>query len=175
MNQGEITVHPCELSDKQLLAECRVENYRASGPGGQKRNKTSSAVRITHLPSGVSAIGTESRSQHDNRRKALARLRVELALAIRQKPRKARPAWWHEISDGTGRLRISPRSAHFAPVIAVVLDALHASAASLPEAAGLLGTTTSNLVDTCAKDGRVWAAIQQLRQRHGRPTLVPPW
>ena len=56
-----MSVHPCELTDEQLLHACRVENYRASGPGGQKRNKTSSAVRITHLASGISAIGTESR------------------------------------------------------------------------------------------------------------------
>ncbi len=167
-------VHPCELSDERLMQECRVENYRASGPGGQKRNKTSSAVRITHLASGVCAIGTESRSQHDNRRKALARLRVELALAIRRKADRTRPTWWHEVSGAGGRLRVSPRSERFAATIAVVVDALEASAGSLPEAAGLLGTSTSNLVKTCAKDGRVWAAAQRLRHRHGRPTLVSP-
>ena len=167
-------MHPCELSDERLLQECRVENYRASGPGGQKRNKTSSAVRITHMSSGVWAIGTESRSQHDNRRKALARLRVELAVAIRQKANKARPAWWHEVRGMDGRVRVGPRSERFAATVAVVLDALEASAGSLPEAAGLLGTSTSNLVDTCAKDGRVWAAVQRLRQAHGRPTLVAP-
>jgi hypothetical protein len=169
-----MSVHPCELTDEQLLHACRLENYRASGPGGQKRNKTSSAVRITHIASGTSAIGTESRSQHDNRRKALSRLRVELALAIRCPPRKAKPQWWPEVTTGTGRLCVSPRSDHFAATIAIVFDALDAATGSLPDAAALLGTSTSNLVDTCAKVPHAWAALQRLRQHHGRPTLVSP-
>lgn len=151
-----------------------MENYRASGPGGQKRNKTSSAVRITHIATGESAIGTESRSQHDNRRKALSRLRIELALAIRREVKKARPQWWHEITTDTGRLYISPRSDHFASAIAIIFDALDASTGSLPDAAALLGISTSNLVDTCAKSPQVWAALQRLRQHHGRPTLIAP-
>jgi protein subunit release factor B len=53
------------LSDDELLRQCAVDTYRASGPGGQKRNKTSSAVRLRHLPSGLSVIAEESRSQHD--------------------------------------------------------------------------------------------------------------
>jgi hypothetical protein len=169
-----MSVHPCELTDEQLLHACRVENYRASGPGGQKRNKTSSAVRITHVASGISAIGTESRSQHDNRRKALTRLRVELALAIRRSPKKTMPAWWSDVTTDTGRLHLSPRSDHFAPAIAIVFDALDAATGSLPDAAALLGTSTSNLVDTCAKVPQVWAALQRLRQHHGRPTLISP-
>ncbi|HRC56200.1 MAG TPA: peptide chain release factor-like protein, partial [Kofleriaceae bacterium] len=50
-------------TDNALLAQCEVDRYRASGPGGQHRNKTESAVRIRHLPTGVSAIAEESRSQ----------------------------------------------------------------------------------------------------------------
>src|SRR5437764_2607707 len=71
------------LSDGQLLAQCEVDTYRASGPGGQKRNKTSSAVRIRHPPSGLLVIAEESRSQHENRARALRRLRQALFLKIR--------------------------------------------------------------------------------------------
>src|SRR4051794_28568175 len=63
------------LTDDQLLAQCEVDTYRASGPGGQKRNKTSSAVRLRHPPTGLLVIAEESRSQHENKARALRRLR----------------------------------------------------------------------------------------------------
>src|SRR3954464_6088190 len=71
------------LSDAQLLAQCEVDTYRASGPGGQKRNKTSSAGRLRHPPSGLIVIAEESRSQHENRERALRRLRRALYLRLR--------------------------------------------------------------------------------------------
>src|ERR1700723_1107422 len=72
------------LTDAQLLAQCAVAPYRASGPGGQKRNKTSSAVRLRHLPSGLIVIAEESRSQHENKAKALRRIRQALYLQLRE-------------------------------------------------------------------------------------------
>src|SRR2546422_9155918 len=74
------------LTDPQLLAQCAVDTYRASGPGGQKRNKTSSAVRLRHLPSGLIVIAEESRSQHENKARARRRLRQALHLQIRERP-----------------------------------------------------------------------------------------
>src|SRR5256885_11179660 len=74
------------LTDAQLLAQCEVDTYRASGPGGQKRNKTSSAVRLRHPPSGLLVIAEESRSQHENKAKALRRLRPALYLDLREPP-----------------------------------------------------------------------------------------
>jgi peptide chain release factor len=60
------------------LREVRWETMRASGPGGQHVNRTESAVRVTHLPTGVQAMATEERSQHRNRKLALARLTKKL-------------------------------------------------------------------------------------------------
>ena len=81
---------PHRLPDEDLLAQCRVDTFRAGGQGGQHQNKTESGVRLTHLPSGIVVTARDSRSQHQNRRTALARLRVALAeLATPEVPRKA--------------------------------------------------------------------------------------
>lgn len=64
--------------DDRLLAECRVETFAAGGPGGQHQNRTESAVRLTHAPTGIQVVAREERSQHRNRRKALERLREAL-------------------------------------------------------------------------------------------------
>jgi len=74
--------------DDTLLAECRVETFRAGGPGGQHQNKAETGVRLTHLPTGIVVIARESRSQHRNRKTALARLRA--ALEERARPTKPR-------------------------------------------------------------------------------------
>lgn len=78
------------LPDDALLAQCEVHAHRASGPGGQHRNKAETAVRLVHLPSGVTVEGKDERSRTQNLRIALARLREKLARrAWRPPPRRA--------------------------------------------------------------------------------------
>lgn len=78
------------LADGALLAECREEFFVASGPGGQRRNKAATGVRLAHRASGVVVTATERRSQARNREAALARLRERLA-ALAREPRVRRP------------------------------------------------------------------------------------
>lgn len=69
---------PVPDSDEELLAQCRVETFRAGGPGGQHQNTTESGVRLVHLPTGIRAAARNERSQHRNRALALERLRRKL-------------------------------------------------------------------------------------------------
>jgi len=71
-----------------LEREVVIETYRAGGPGGQHRNVTDSAVRLTHLPSGVVVVSADSRSQHRN--KEIAFDRLIRRLAVLNRPRKRR-------------------------------------------------------------------------------------
>ena len=75
-------------SDRELLADCTVETYRSSGPGGQNVNRRETAVRIRHLPTGIVVTCQRERSQLRNKQIALEELRRRLeALAQPVRPR----------------------------------------------------------------------------------------
>lgn len=77
-------------SDADLLRECEVETFRASGPGGQHVNKTESAVRLRHLRSGVVVTARQERSQHQNKSLCLRKLREKIA-KLNHRPAKRVP------------------------------------------------------------------------------------
>lgn len=74
--------------DARLLAQCDIETFKASGPGGQHRNRRESGVRLRHRPTGLVVTATERRSQHRNREIALERLKRKLAARRRRRKRR---------------------------------------------------------------------------------------
>src|SRR5437870_4032810 len=72
-------------SDEDLLRECELDTFRASGPGGQHVNKTESAVRLRHLPTGLVVTCRQERSQHQNKLLCLRKLRARVA-QLNQRP-----------------------------------------------------------------------------------------
>lgn len=162
------------LSDRELLAESEVHTYRASGPGGQKRNKVESAVRIRHVPTSVTAIAEDSRSQLENRPRALRRLREAIAVRVRSAVDLSRFQAPPELGDLTrdgGRLRVNDHNPHYPIVIATVLDVLDALAGRVAETARALGLSTHHLVRFLAEHPHAWQEANRIRQQHGQQPL----
>ncbi len=154
------------LSDRALLDQCEVDRFRASGPGGQKRNKTSSAVRLRHAASGLSAVATESRSQHENRERALRRLREKLALDHREPvsldgyvaPRELRL-----LLERGGSTAAERRAAPYLIAAGQLLDLFVASAASVRDTAARLGLGSAAVSRLLSSDERVLRRANELR------------
>lgn len=99
----KIKVHPhvADQLDGLRKKDFRLQFFRASGPGGQHRNKTSTATRITHIATGISAEATDSRSQSDNRaaafRKLVAKLVEHYAGQFQTAARRTNAGWAEKI------------------------------------------------------------------------------
>ena len=161
-------------TDQEILQDCRWDAFRASGPGGQKRNKTSSAVRVTHAPTGVAVTAAEHRSQALNKLAALRRLRHRLALDVREPVDlpSFRPPPWFALHLSGGRLGLSPKSEMYLPVMGLVVDVLSAAGWSVSDAAHALSLTTGNLVQFLRDDEKLWAETNRRRGEAGLRPLV---
>lgn len=166
------------MDDPALLAQCDVNIYKASGPGGQHRNKVSSAIRLLHRPTGITAQGCDHRSQHANKRSALKRLREKIACRVRRPVDPSCPLPEAVASclfvpkgakaDAKKRLQVGRRDERFWSVGRFLLDLLDANGGRLSEAAGVMEIGTSNFVSVIKQDRHLYAAAQEIRKRHGQ-------
>jgi RF-1 domain len=161
-------------SDDALVAQCEVDRYRASGPGGQHRNKTESAIRLRHKLTGVSAIGEDSRSQAENKVHAVRRLRAAIALGVREpvigSGISARLAAL--VAGGTAPLGARTRlTGEYWAAIAELLDLLVAGGLEIGATAQRLGISTGALSKLLLHDDQVGRALNDLRRAKGMRPL----
>lgn len=165
--------HPACLDDDALLAQSELGFGRTGGPGGQHRNKVQSLVRIVHTPTGVEAHAGERRSQHENRRVALRRLRLALAVEVRTpvpmgevgselwRSRRRSPDPQHGDGGGrsplgrwrgggTGFILINPDHHDYPSLLAEAMDVIAAGAWDAKSASLRLECSASQLIKLVA-------------------------
>lgn len=162
--------HPACADDAAILAQCDLSKGRTSGPGGQHRNKVETKVMLSHRPTGLDAQASERRSVEDNKRVALRRLRLTMAVELRipvpdgeigsalwrARVRRAPPGPPTSPIPGliparrpappAGRITCSPDHHDFPSLLAEALDVVAASAWDVKTAAVRLGISTTQLV-----------------------------
>jgi hypothetical protein len=156
-------------SDDALIGQCEVDRYRASGPGGQHRNKTESAVRLRHKLTGVTAIGEDSRSQAENKVHAVRRLRSAIALGVREPVRldnfTPSPRLAAFVAAGTAPLGAKTKlTGEYWAAIGELLDLLVAGDLEIGTTAQRLGITTGALSKLLLHDDHVARAVNDLRR-----------
>jgi hypothetical protein len=160
MTRNSLTKHDRDrllaMSDAELLRHCRMDVMRGSGPGGQKRNRTESAVRLTVQGSGVQVVCDKTRSQTKNRELALRELRLLLALECRFPTRDTERGWTE-----------APPLKHpeFAVWVARVLDVFAGHDWQVGETARALKISTNHFSRVVLRDDRVLRSVNRERER----------
>jgi hypothetical protein len=165
-------IHPVTFDAEHLLRQCDVTRGRASGPGGQHRNKVETAVTIRHRETGVTGYASERRSQVENHRVALKRLRMNLALNVRaptEKLHEPSELWQSRLQKG--KIVISVRHADFPIALAEALDVLAAHLWDPKPAAIVLGCSMSQLIKFIKSERRAMGMVNDRRREMNRHPL----
>jgi hypothetical protein len=165
--------HPAAIDDELLLKECEVTFGRASGPGGQHRNKVETAVTVTHTPTGESASASERRKQYENRLVAIRRLRLRLAIKVRESvhPMRHRPSeLWQRRRQGE-KMSVNPEHRDYPGLLAEAMEVIIARKFDVAGSAGVLGITMSQLAKLIRHVRHAFAMVNKGRVDRGLPAL----
>jgi RF-1 domain len=149
-----------KMDDAELLGLCRCDFFIGSGRGGQKRNKTSNAVRLVHEPTSIIVTDCSGRSRDDNRHKALKKLRLQLALEVRT-PEPSMPE----------RLDTSINHKNYPLLAAALIDQLYVVEFKVSEAAATLEISTGALIKQLSRSPALWQAVNRQREKHNLKPL----
>ena len=158
-------IHPAELEDTELVKLCKESRDRASGPGGQHRNKVETRITLVHTATGLSGMAGERRSQAQNRQTALFRLRLNLALEMRV-PRQKKSNLWIERTK-TGRISCNAKHRDFPALIAEALDVLYEVDWTPSKAACHLSCSGSQLIKFLKQYGPAFERLNAERTKAG--------
>lgn len=161
------------LDDAVLLEQCEVTFGRASGPGGQHRNKVETAVTITHTPSGITAGASERRQQNQNRAEALRRLRLKLAMKVQttvSRDRYQPSALWESRRQGK-QMSVAHGHRDYPSLLAEAMNLVIARNFDVAGAAGQLGVSMSQLAKLIRHEKHAFAIVNKGRTQRGLPAL----
>ena len=167
-------VHPAALATDELLKECSMTRGRASGPGGQHRNKVETHITITHTPSGIDAQAGERRLAKENQSVAIRRLRQKLAMQIRVEvpAGEIRSELWRRRCVKK-RIVCNPKHTDYPSLLAEALDVIDASGFDLKKAATRLECSTTQLLRFVADHPPALEMLNQSREDRGLRRLKP--
>lgn len=164
--------HPATLEEESLAAQCAFSKDKGSGPGGQHRNKVESRVTIVHTPTGVEAMAGERRSAVDNRRVAIFRLRLALAVGVRT------PVPAGDVRSGLwmsrcvrGKIACNPQHRDYPALLAEALDAVWAGDLDVATAALRLSCSSSQLLKLIKDHPPAFVLLNQARESRGMHRL----
>jgi hypothetical protein len=165
--------HPATLPEEKLLKRCEMTFGRIAGPGGQHRNKVETAVSIIHTATKVTGYATERRKQYENRRMAVRRLRIKLAVQVRTavSPNRYRPSELWESRRQGKQMSINPKHKDYPALLAEALDLIGARKFDVAGAAGLLGISMSQLAKLLRHEKHAMAMVNEGRTKRNLPPL----
>ncbi|MEZ6138012.1 MAG: peptide chain release factor-like protein [Pirellulaceae bacterium] len=176
-------MHPACLPVEELLKNCTLRLQRRSGPGGQHRNKVETAVVIVHDETRIAGEASERRSQADNRRMAVFRLRLALATQLRSpiqsslaincddRPSDGPSELWR-LRSANGRIRCAADHEDFPALLAELLDHLARLDDGLTAAATFFDVSSSQLVRLLRQHPPALQMLNASRQQHGLHKLT---